>query len=577
MKIKPFIPVLSWLPNYKRKHLKGDVSAGLTVGVMLIPQGMAYAMIAGLPPIYGLYASTIPLIIYALLGTSRQLAVGPVAIVSLLTAAGVGTLAQAGTETYILLAVTLAFLVGLVQFLVGIFKLGFIVNFLSRPVVSGFTSAAALIIGLSQLKHLLGIDIPRSRYIHKILGSAVEQFDKINWLTVAVGIGGILLIKGIKYISKGFPGALVAVFVSVLVVWGFDLADQGVKIFGDIPSGLPGFSVPSLDLNTLKELIPIALTIALIGFMQSSVIAKAIQTNHKNYRILPNQELIALGLANMGGSFFQSYPTAGGFARSAVNDQSGAKTGLASIISALLIILTLLFLTPLFYFLPKAILASIIMIAVFSLLDLKEARYLWTANKTDFWMLIVTFFCTLGLGIEEGIGIGVILSLAVVIYRTTRPHYAVLGRSRIPGTNFYRNVNKVSGLEELEGLKIIRFDAQLYFANTAFFKNTLEELLVHHKDMKVLILDFKSINEMDSSAIRALEEVVELYKANGKTIYLAGVKGPVEDAMTRGEIIDVLGKNNFYINKQMAVASFLQKYHNGDDLLRKDWLLPNNG
>ncbi len=575
MNIKDFIPALSWLPNYKKEYLRGDISAGLTVGVMLIPQGMAYAMIAGLPPIYGLYASTIPLIIYALLGTSRQLAVGPVAIVSLLTAAGVGTLAEGGTETYILLAVTLAFLVGSIQFLVGIFKLGFIVNFLSRPVISGFTSAAALIIGLSQLNHLLGIDIPRSRYIHEILWSAFEQFDKINWLTVAVGIGGILLIKVIKFISKGFPGALVAVFASVLVVWGFDLADQGVKIFGVIPSGLPEFSAPALDLNTLKKLIPIALTIALIGFMQSSVIAKAIQTKRKNYKIRPNQELIALGLANMVGSFFQSYPTTGGFARSAVNDQSGANTGWSSIISALLIILTLLFLTPLFYFLPKAILASIIMIAVFSLLDLNEARYLWTANKTDFWMLIVTFFGTLGLGIEEGIGIGVILSLAVVIYRTTRPHYAILGRSKIPGTNFYRNVNRVSGLEELEGLKIIRFDAQLYFANSAFFKNTLEELLVSHKDMKVLILDFKSIIEMDSSAIRALEEVVESYQIAEKTVYLAGVKDQVKEAMTRGKIIDVLGKDNFFINKQMAVAAFWQKYKVGEDGSKEDWLLEN--
>jgi len=346
MNLKQFIPALSWLPNYKKENLKGDISAGLTVGVMLIPQGMAYAMIAGLPPIYGLYASTIPLIIYALLGTSRQLAVGPVAMVSLLTAAGIGTLAEGGTETYILLAVTLAFLVGLIQFLLGLFKLGFLVNFLSHPVISGFTSAAALIIGLSQLKHLLGIDIPRSHHVHEILLNAFERFDEINWLIFAVGIGGILIIKGIKLINKAIPGPLMAVLFGTLAVWGFGLAERGVKIVGEVPSGLPGFSLPTLDMDTLKILIPIALTIALVSFMESIAVAKAIQAKHRDYKVLPNQELIALGMANIGGSFLQSYPTTGGFSRTAINDQSGANTGLASIISAGLIILTLLFLTP---------------------------------------------------------------------------------------------------------------------------------------------------------------------------------------------------------------------------------------
>lgn len=276
MSIKKYIPAFDWLLNYKKSDLKGDFAAGLTVGVMLIPQGMAYAMIAGMPPIYGLYASTLPLVIYAFLGASRQLSVGPVAMVSLLTAAGIGVLAEAGTEAYISLAITLALLVGVIQFLLGIFRLGFLVNFLSLPVISGFTSAAALIIGLSQLKHLLGVDIPRSHHVHEILGNAFAQFSDINWVTFAIGIGGILLIKVVKRINKSIPGPLIVVVLGILVVWLFGLTEMSVKIVGDIPSGLPMFGVPSFSFETIKALLPVALAISLVSFMQSIAVTKAI-------------------------------------------------------------------------------------------------------------------------------------------------------------------------------------------------------------------------------------------------------------------------------------------------------------
>jgi SulP family sulfate permease len=382
MKIKNFIPILDWLPNYKPKWLQGDMSAGLTVGVMLIPQGMAYAMIAGLPPIYGLYASTVPLLIYAIFGTSRQLAVGPVAMVSLLTAAGVGAMAEGGSETYIALAIALALFVGLIQFLLGAFRLGFLVNFLSHPVISGFTSAAALIIGLSQLKHLLGVNLPGSHHVHEIIISAVEQFCSVNWYTFAIGATGIALIMLVKRYQPAIPGPLLAVVFGILAVWGLGLTEAGVKIVGEVPSGLPAFSVPQFGLETIQSLAPIALAIALVSFMESIAVAKAIQAKHRDYKVDANQELIGLGLANIGGAFFQSYTTTGGFSRTAVNDQAGAKTGLAAIISAVLIVLTLLFLTPLFYYLPNAILASVIMVAVFGLIDWKEAVHLWHSNRT---------------------------------------------------------------------------------------------------------------------------------------------------------------------------------------------------
>ncbi|MEO1713794.1 MAG: sulfate permease, partial [Bacteroidota bacterium] len=454
---------MQWLRGYQTAWLKGDISAGLTVGVMLIPQGMAYAMIAGLPPIYGLYAGTFPLLIYAILGTSRQLAVGPVAMVSLLTAASIGAIAEGGTETYITLAITLAFLVGVIQWLLGLFRMGFLVNFLSFPVISGFTSAAALIIGLSQLKHLLGIPLARTHHIHQILMEAVKRFDEINGIAVLIGLLGILLVMSIKRLNRSIPGPLLAVVFGTLAVWGFDLIRYEVPIVGSVPEGLPAFGIPQINAETIRTLFMAALAISLVGFMQSIAVAKAIQSKHKNYKVVANQELIALGLSNVVGSFFQSFPVTGGFSRTAVADQVGAKTGVASLISAALIVLTLLFLTPLFYYLPKAILASIIMVAVFGLIDIKAPIRLWSTDRTDFWMLIITFVGTLSLGVEMGIGLGIFLSLAVIIIQSARPHVAILGK--VPGKRFYRNVDRFDQVEERGDLLIIRFDAQIYFAN----------------------------------------------------------------------------------------------------------------
>jgi len=565
MKINNYLPSLDWVATYTRTQFKNDLSAGLTVGIMLIPQGMAYAMIAGLPPIYGLYASTIPLLIYALLGTSRQLAVGPVAMVSLLTAAGVGTLAEGGTEMYITLAITLAFLVGLIQFLLGVFRLGFLVNFLSHPVISGFTSAAALIIGLSQLKHLLGIELARGHHIHKLLWQAFERIGTINWITFAIGMGGILLLIGLKKWAKAIPAPLVLVAASMLVVYGFNLTTHGVKIIGEIPSGLPTFMLPDFSWTSLQSLLPIALAISLVSFMESIAVAKAIQSKHKNYKVIPNQELIALGAANIGGSFLQAYPVTGGFSRTAVNDQAGAKTGMAAIISALLIVLTLLFLTPLFYYLPNAVLASIIMVAVFGLIDIQEAKHLWTTNRTDFWTLVATFSATLVLGIEQGIGIGVALSLAMIIFRTTRPHIAELGQ--VPNTHFYRNVDRFEQVEEYEDLLILRCDAQLYFANSNYFRDTVDEKAAKKGiTLKTILLNFDSINTIDSSAIQMLKDLVKDYKTKGIIVLFSGVKGPVRDIFEQTQLFNQLGQEHFFMSVQEAVEGSRNK---GNGMLPK--------
>ena len=558
MTLKKIFPILEWFSTYKKDWLKGDLGAGLTVGVMLIPQGMAYASIAGMPPVYGLYASIVPIIIYAILGTSRQLAVGPVAMVSLLTATAIGSFGDLSVEQYVMYAILLAFLVGAIQFVLGLFRLGFLVNFLSHPVVSGFTSAAALIIGLSQLKSLLGINIPRSHHINEILMNAFHQFDEINWISFAIGVVGIGVILLVKKLNKSLPSQLFAVIFGILAVTllGLNSGENTVKIVGDIPSSLPGFMIPNLDLNLMNSLLPMAITISLVSFMESIAVAKAIQSKHRDYKVLPNQELIGLGLANVVGSFFQSFPTTGGFSRTAVNDQAGAKTGLSAIISAALIIITLLFLTPLFYNLPKAILASVIMVAVFGLIDYKEAIHLWKSDRTDFFLLVITFLATLTIGIEKGIGLGVILSLAIVILKTTRPHVAVL--ANIHGTHFYRNISRFEDdLIIKDDVLIIRFDAQLYFANTTFFKDKLEELVTKKGEkLKLIIIDGKSMNSLDSSGVHALLDVINTYQAKGLKIAFSGMKGPVRDAMRKGGVIDKISFDHCFMSLQEAVDCY---------------------
>jgi SulP family sulfate permease len=382
--------------------------------------------------------------------------------------------------------------------------------------------------------------------------NAIENFGSINWFTFGIGAVGIALILFVKKINRAIPGPLLAVVFGILAVWGLGLYEQGVKIVGEVPEGLPSFVLPSVNAETISALLPTALAIALVSFMESIAVAKAIQAKHKNYKVIPNQELIALGLANIGGSLFQSYPTTGGFSRTAVNDQAGAKTGLAAIISAVLIVLTLLFLTPLFYYLPQTILASVIMVAVFGLIDFKEPIHLWKANRTDFWMLIVTFIATLTLGIEQGIGIGVILSLAMVIFRTTRPHVAELGK--VPGTNYYRNVDRFRTVEDRPDLLILRFDAQLYFANINYFKETIEDLVAKKGEaLKTVILNAESINSMDSSAVHAVEEIVEELREQGIKVMFSGVKGPVRDAMKKGHLTEEIGEECFFMTVQEAV------------------------
>jgi sulfate permease, SulP family len=552
------LPIIEWLPSYKKEYLKGDLVAGLTVGIMLIPQSMGYAMTAGLPPIYGLYASIVPLILYTIFGTSRHLSIGPVAMSSLLIAMGISQITPTGTETYIALALTLTLLVGIIQLLFGIFRLGFVVNFLSYPVVSGLTSAAALIIGFSQFKHLIGVEMEGVRHVHQVIISAIKNFDNINWLTFTIGIGGMVLIKVVQKYLPSIPSALLAVFFGIIITWVFSLTNYGVKIVGKIPTGLPVFGVPDFELKNLQALFSTAMTIALVSFMESISIAKKIESKHKTYKLSPNQELIALGLSKIGGSFFQSYVTTGGFSRTAVNDQCGAKTGVSSLISVGLVILTLLFLTPLFYYLPNAILASIIIVAVSGLVDIAEAKRLWKADRQDFWMLVATFVGSLSLGIEQGILLGIALSLGMVIYQSTKPHFAVLGK--IPNKRYYKNLNRFPDLEDREDLLVVRFDARLYFANANYFQEAIETEIERKGDkLKLFILDADSINSMDSSGVRALDEIHTYCETKNIQFYMAGVKGPVRDVLHKSHLFEKIGEDHFFMFIQNGVDFFDEK------------------
>ncbi|AOM84214.1 SulP family inorganic anion transporter [Salisediminibacterium beveridgei] len=526
-----WFPLLRQLKQYDLNHdLKGDLNAALIVAIMLIPQGMAYAMLAGLPPVMGLYASTIPLLIYALMGSSRQLAVGPVAMVSLLIFTGVSGLAEPGSNEYIGYVLLLALMVGVIQFLLGTLKLGFITKFISHAVISGFTSAAAIIIGFSQLNHLLGVDTGESKNVFAILGNVLLDIGDIHLATLTVGILSILLLILMKKYVKKVPGPLFVVILAILAVQLFDLDERGVTVVGEIPGGLPALTVPDISVNALVILVPTALTIALIGFVESFAMAKVIATKEK-YPISADAELRALGASNIGTSFFSGFPVTGGFSRSAVNYEAGARTGMASIFTGLFIVLTLLFFTSWFHDLPRAVLAAIIIVAVYGLIDLKEAKHLWQVKKIDAVTLMVTFIATLTIGIELGILAGIVFSLTVFVYRSGKPHMAELGY--VAELDDYMNIERFPEAKTQDDILMIRIDAPVYFANMAYIEERLRSYMIEHPNLKHVILDFSGVNDMDAVALDEFNDWLAFHRSQGVHFYFVLVRGPVRDLFAR--------------------------------------------
>lgn len=546
------LPVVDWVRNYRRADLGPDVIAGLTTAVMLVPQAMGYALLAGLPPIVGLYASVAPLLLYAALGTSRQLAVGPVAMDSILVAGAVGAIATVGVEQYVLIAAALGMMVGVVQAGLGFSRAGFLVNFLSRPVVAGFTAAAALIIAASQLGHLLGVEVPRTHHVHRVVWEALRSFADWSWPTLALGAGSVIALVVSKKRWPRLPAALAVVVVATLVVWSLGLSARGVAIVGEVPAGLPGFRIPVVDEAILVELIPAALTIALVSFMEAISVGRTFAQQFR-YDIDPNRELIALGFANLAGGVTGGYPIAGGFSRTAVNVRAGARTQLAALVTCAVVIMTLLFLTQAFFYLPKAALSAIIVAAVAGLIDIQGAREVYHVKRADFYLLVLTFFATLSLGIQWGILVGVGASVVLFLVRTTRPHFAVLGR--VPESQTYLNVARHPHAETLEGIILVRIDAQFYFGNVSFLKETVRRLIDESEaPVRYFVLEAAGVNDLDSAAAATLAELDEELAARSIKLVLTRLKGPVRDVLHRTGLLDKMAREGrLYLSTHRAI------------------------
>jgi SulP family sulfate permease len=546
MRWTTYLPLVDQLKGYNQTTFRNDMLAGLTVCILLVPQGMAYALLAGMPPIYGLYGALVPLLIYGILGTSRQLSIGPVAVSALLVLAGITQLAEPESPRYIELVILTGFLIGITQLLLSALRLGFLVRFLSHPVIMGFTSAAAVIIAVSQLKYLLGIEIPRFEQSYETLFYAVEHLAETHWLSFAFCTGSILLMLALKRWAPKVPAALVVSVLGIVLTARFHFDELGLQVVGRVPNGLPDFAWPAFSGESIQQVLPTVFTVTIIGIVESLGIAKALELKNKDTKVLPNQELFALGSAKVLGSFFQAIPSSASFTRSAINNEAGAKTGMASIIAAVATGLTLIFFTPLFYYLPEATLAAIVLMAVRSLFEIEGARHLWKVHRKDFLMLAITFVITLAMGIEEGVLAGVILSLLAIIYQTSKPHVAVLGR--LDDGQTFRNVERFPEATQFEGVLILRFDAPLFFMNADYFKETVMDTIREDEHrIELFVLDASSILDIDSSGLEALEEIHRYLQNRGTTFYIAGMLGPVRDRLHQAELTERIGLYNHFL------------------------------
>ena len=546
-----YLPILTWGREYRASTLLNDGLAALIVTIMLIPQSLAYALLAGLPPEVGLYASILPLVAYALFGSSRTLAVGPVAILSLMTAAAAGRIAAPGSEAYVEAALILALLSGLILLVMGLFRMGFLANFLSHPVISGFITASGLIIAASQIKHILGIEA-QGHNLFEITGALAVNLHQTNLPTLAVGGGALVLLFWVRGSLKGLlrrfglgdqaatiiarTGPVFAVIAGILAVWSLSLHEQGVAILGDVPRDLPRLGVPTFEADIWRQLAGSAALIALIGFVESVSVAQTLAAK-KRQRVDPNQELIGLGAASLTAGVSSGYPVTGGLARSAVNFDAGAQTPAAGAFTAVGIALATVFLTPYIFYLPQAVLAATIMVAVLSLVDLKSVRTVWTYSKTDFAAMAATILVTLLAGVELGVTVGVALSLFLHLYNTSRPHFAIVGQ--VPGTHHFRNVNRHAVVTSSKVLTV-RIDESLYFANARFLEDTIYCVLGNRPDLEHLVLMCPAVNHIDASGLESLEAINGRLKEAGVKLHLSEVKGPVMDRLKRTDFLDHL-------------------------------------
>lgn len=569
MKLSQYLPCLEWAGSYNREQFVGDLLAAVIVTIMLIPQSLAYALLAGLPPEMGLYASILPLIGYALFGTSRTLSVGPVAVVSLMTATSVGAIAQQGSVDYATAAVMLALLSGLILITLGLLRFGFVTNFLSHPVVSGFITASGIIIALSQLRHILGIHSHGETLLELVVSLSAE-IGETNFYTVAVGgfvlffllacrsqLAPLLIRAGLSrqaagMLTKAAPVVSIVLTIVAAMVWQLDA--KGVALVGHVPSGLPAFSAPNINIDLIEQLALPALLISIIGFVESISVGKTLGAKRRQ-RVSPNQELIGLGAANVASALSGGFPVTGGFSRSVVNFDAGAQTQAASIMTAVGIALAALLLTPALYYLPKATLAATIIVAVTTLIDIHIIKAAWRFSRADFIAIAATIGLTLLFGVEIGVVSGVLSSIGMHLYKTTKPHFAIVGT--VPGTEHYRNVLRHEVITYPNVLSI-RIDESLYFANAAYLEEIIYGQMAEHEDVEHVILMCPAVNEIDLSALEALEEINHRLSELGVGLHLSEVKGPVMDALEKTDFLEHLA-GKVYLNHHAAVQELARR------------------
>ena len=565
----PSIPLLDWASTYKRETFASDAIAAVIVTIMLIPQSLAYALLAGLPPEVGLYASVAPLLLYAVFGTSRVLAVGPVAVASLMTAAAIGDHAVAGSQAYWAVAITLAFMSGCMLMVMGILKLGFLANFLSHPVISGFISASAVLIATSQLKTIMGVNATGDNFV-EMAHSLVQQIPNTQWLSLGIGLSAMAFLwwvrKGLKplliawgmgarpadFVAKAGPVAAIA--ASTFLTWALDWQAQGLKIVGTVPQGLPPLTAPLWDLALWKALAVPALLISVVGFVESVSVGQTLAAKRRQ-RIEPDQELFALGASNISAALTGGFPVTGGFARSVVNFDAGAQTPAAGVLTALGITLATVFLTPALYFLPKATLAATIVVAVLSLVDVGILQRTWAYSKPDFAAVLATLVATLSLGVELGLVAGVGLSLALYLFRTSRPHIAEVGL--VAGTEHFRNVNRHK-VQTSPQLLSLRVDESLYFANSRALEDQVNNAVASHPQLMHVVLQCSAINDIDASALESLEAIEKRLSDSGIQLHLSEVKGPVMDRLAKTHFLAGLS-GKVYLTHFQAIQELTPK------------------
>ncbi|WP_170423663.1 SulP family inorganic anion transporter [Ruegeria arenilitoris] len=551
-----YVPILDWGRCYTKTALSNDLIAAVIVTIMLIPQSLAYALLAGLPPEAGLYASIVPILLYAIFGTSRSLAVGPVAVVSLLTASAVGQVAEQGTAGYAVAALTLAFLSGGFLVLMGVLRLGLLANFLSHPVIAGFITASGILIATSQLKHILGVDA-HGHTLPEMVMSILSHLPQLNWVTAAIGVSATVFLFWVRASLKSTlramrvpplladiltkAGPVAAVVATTVCVWAFDLAGQGVKIVGSVPQSLPPLTMPGFSLDLVNALLMPAILISVIGFVESVSVAQTLAAK-KRQRIDPDQELIGLGAANLGAAFTGGYPVTGGFARSVVNFDAGAETPAAGAFTAIGLAIAALALTPLVYFLPNATLAATIIVAVLGLVDLSILKKTWDYSRADFAAVTATILLTLGLGVEVGVAAGVVLSVGLHLYKTSRPHVAEVGL--VPDTQHFRNILRHDVLTD-PTVVTLRVDESLYFVNARFLEDLVQKRVTDSSTIRHVILMFSAVNEVDYSALESLEAINRRLADMRIGLHLSEVKGPVMDRLKRSHFLEELNGRVF--------------------------------